>query len=997
MEQRKLKWREGPAVPTSVDQLLASRYSQLLQWGAVLTRGDAGKTEEIVQELCLYFTLTRPDLTSVANLDGYLYTSLRHIYLSGLARSSREALHFVSVAEFDSFDSALAGKPSGDPLQRQNDLRRICSYTVWRKESAKSASYFILHFFHGYARREIAELACLPISAIYNKLKIARAEVTSYLEEPGKLRIVHRDLPPQTKLSWSLLPAPELFNELRNSILQARTSDCLDEEQLLANYRTTVPKPISCPLLAHIVSCERCLAVVDRHFRRPTLRDREPLDCLGTSSDGSNSSGGAGGASQKAMLQAVQRRWGRIHEHRPRTLSIAVNGHIIASHDVQAEHSKLSARIERPEDARFVEVFSEQDVRLALLSIGELPPQGSPVRTQLVELSDARWLELSLTFDGLGLDGQVAYFDPALASEAVDEDPAWEFNPALQTAPDRFQLRALYAAFRSMLAAIVPSSAFAWTLVLTVLLGAAGYLAYRHANPPTEAAKILTESVKAETAALQGQTEHQVLRVEEVSANGKVLERGTIDLWKDGDGDRYLRRLYDSQHQMLAAEWRNKSGEHNSRPAIKGGSGTHHPLVMTDFWDQDLSVHAFSTLAGRDLRMHAVKEGYELMTAGPIEGHPQLVSAALILDRRLHPVRETLRVRSGGNVHELRFVQASYERKPRASVPDAMFDPVSASSVHDLHPLGIRPPHLPVAEDNVPLLAELQIAVLYQLNRLGADTGEPIEVKRTEDGRLQVSGSIADNTLKQKIAAQLKSLPNHQLLELKLFSPHELRVRASHVPQTPATRVYEINQAKSAADTTLRKYFQAKGLSGERLDSAVVTFSQDALQHAQLALQHAYALDRLGGALSATELRSVSLTTQQQWTEMLHRHASDLEEQLKAIRSQLAELSPAASLPNEAGRPVPMENPLQFSQAANQLLQQVQELNRRISNLFASGTSGEGQPIQDDFVAAIIKAIPLQSAREIKSFAIELSSSAAPPTMQRPDNGDAPKIPGQSQ
>ena len=181
------------------------------------------------------------------------------------------------------------GNSAGDPLQRQNDLRRICGYAVWRKESSKSASYFILHFFHGYGRREIAELACLPISAIYNKLKIARSEVVSYLETPGKLRIVNRDLPPQPALSWSLLSAPELFSELRKTILRARLSACLDPEQLLAHYRAAAPKPISCSLLAHIVSCERCLSVVDRHFRRPTLQDREPLDCFGSPSEGSNS------------------------------------------------------------------------------------------------------------------------------------------------------------------------------------------------------------------------------------------------------------------------------------------------------------------------------------------------------------------------------------------------------------------------------------------------------------------------------------------------------------------------------------------------------------------------------------------------------------------------------------------------------------------------------------------------------------------------------------
>jgi hypothetical protein len=415
---------------------------------------------------------------------------------------------------------------------------------------------------------------------------------------------------------------------------------------------------------------------------------------------------------------------------------------------------------------------------------------------------------------------------------------------------------------------------------------------------------------------------------------------------------------------------------------------------MTEFWDQDLSANAFSTLAGRALRVHAVKEGYELTTDGPIEGHPQLVSAALVLNRRLQPVRAALRVRAGSNVHELRFVQAIYERKPRASVPDAMFDPTSYSGARDLHPMAIHPPHLPVTGESAPVLAELQIAVLYQLNRLHADTGEPIEVKRTEDGHIQVSGAIADDALKQQITAELEALPNHDLLDLKLFTPRELRVRASRALQTPATRLYEINQEKSAADTTLRSHFQAKGLSGEQLDSAVVTFSHDALEHAQLALQHAYALDRLGRALSATELGSVSLASQQQWTEMLHQHASALQEQLLAIRAQLSQLSAsAAAMPETTVGSVPIENPLQFSQAAGQLLQRVQELDRHVSNVFASGTSGEAQASQDDLVAGIIKVVPLQPSTEIKSFAMELSSSATPAATHGPNDGDVQKIP----
>src|ERR1700734_3797578 len=232
MEHRNLNWPERIET-LQVDKLLASRYGQLIQWATVITRGDKGKAEEVVQEFCLYISLVKPDLGAVANLDGYLYTCLRHIYLSSLTRASREALQLVSIEDFDSFAFAVSANPAGDPLQRQNDLRRICTYAVWRKESAKSASYFILHFFHGYGRQEIADLARLPISAIYNKLKVARSEVVTYLGDPGKLRVVDRNAPPVPALSWTLLPTAELFKELRQTILRARHSECLPLEELL--------------------------------------------------------------------------------------------------------------------------------------------------------------------------------------------------------------------------------------------------------------------------------------------------------------------------------------------------------------------------------------------------------------------------------------------------------------------------------------------------------------------------------------------------------------------------------------------------------------------------------------------------------------------------------------------------------------------------------------------------------------------------------------------
>src|SRR5215475_11384993 len=100
---RKIQSRpSSPQKAAAPTQVLELYYGKLRKWGAILTRGDKGMAQEIVHDLCLYFTVVKPDLSQVENLDGYLYTSLRHIYLSALTRSSREAVQLVNIADFDS-------------------------------------------------------------------------------------------------------------------------------------------------------------------------------------------------------------------------------------------------------------------------------------------------------------------------------------------------------------------------------------------------------------------------------------------------------------------------------------------------------------------------------------------------------------------------------------------------------------------------------------------------------------------------------------------------------------------------------------------------------------------------------------------------------------------------------------------------------------------------------------------------------------------------------
>jgi DNA-directed RNA polymerase specialized sigma24 family protein len=989
MEKTKSKWRNTQA-GTEAESLLETYYSQLMKWGAVLTRGDKGMAQDIVHDLCLHFTLAKPDLSQVANLDGYLYTCLRNIYLSALARSSREATQFVSVAEFDSIHFALNTRSSDILLQRQNDLRRICSYTLWRKESSKSASYLILLFFHGYCRREVAEIACLPIAGIYNKLKIARAEVKSYLEGSGKLRVATREIPPEPDLRLSPVSFIELFSEFRETILHANSAECIPVEALLSNYQSAKPKPISCSLLSHIVSCQRCLTLIDRHFRRPTLEDREPPEDFGAIVDPKGTDTASRDSGYGAMMRIIGRQRERVYEHRPRTLSIAVNGKITAFHDVQGERSALASRIENPENAQFVEVFTEQQVRLALLPIGDRPPEGSHVYTQRVSLSDDRWLELVISFDGLGLHTEVTYFDPALAVEAAgeatdDEAPAFALvdRTKSQSVPSVQASRTLiFAGFARYIRAVMPRPALAWAVVLGCVVCVAGYFVSRYARGPLDANEILSQSIRVETTDLLGQTEHQILQYEEATIDGHVLEQATIDLWKEGNSGRYMRRLYNGQHRLIAAEWRTKDGKDGvyTIAGDGGASDADRELATSTGWREDVSTSSFRALASRQMQIRAIGENYEVTSTGMARDGLHPLSATLVLDHQLRPVSETLQINSGSTARTIRLVQVGYERRPASSVPNTAFDPdfLGRHSTADkdiLSPLNQTRSGTMVADLR---LVQMQIAALYQLGKVGADTGEPIEVTRTPDGHIRVSGTVADDSRKQQISTGLNSVPDHQLLEIRLVSQSDLRMAIPSMRSTSpqATNVYSVGQTEAPAAAVLRKYFAAKGWTGERVDSAVAQFSQSALGHAQRALQHAYALDRLGSAFTAGELKSVSPASQRQWAEMAARHATALETEVNGLDKQLAQIAPAhGRTPQPEGIHLQIDNPGEFARAASQLLRQTQNLNRSVGNTFASGPAGKTAQSPDSLVADALQAIPLQSAAEIAHFASHLADS----------------------
>lgn len=1000
METAKSKERNPPRA-VDFEQLIEGYYEKLQKWGVVLCRGDRATAQEIVHDLCLHFILARPDLSQVANLDGYLYTCLRHIYSSALARSSREALQTFSIADFDSVQFALHARITDSLLDQQNDLRRICNYAVWRKESSKSASYFLLLFFHGYTRREVGEIARLPLAAIYNKLKVAREELKAHLVESGKLRTARRDVPPIPDLRAGTVSSVELFQELRENIFRERSSDCLQEETLLAHYRTSIPKPIPCSLLSHIVSCEQCLSLLDRHFQRPVWQDREPPGSSWSTKDGD----GVGAASHPhsgyhAMKSLVRRQKDGIYEHRPRTLSIAINGRIVALHDVQSERSTLASRVEHPETVQFVEVFADQLIRIALLPIEALPPGGSHVHTQTVALSDGRQLELTVSFDGQGLHSEVTYLDPALAAEALEETPD-DTSLAVESVPVLASLPALLGkgqTIREWIAhaidAISPRFAPAWAAMLASVLGGAGYLAYRYTHAPLDARTILNNSVKLEAANEKGQVEHAIMRFDAVDIDGRTVWQGTVDTWHEQSTGRTMLRLYNTQHRLIAAEWRRQNGENGSFEEPAGGpvSPTDQKVAESELWKYDVSVRAFQTMASQHVDIRKVRSDYELTGSGLSSGPFRVVSATVVLNRSLHIVGETLHMRNGYEFSEVRFVEASYNYLPTASVPESIFDPSDLNS--GMHSnLGASSSkngigtHLAEMD---PRLVQTEVATLYRLSELGADVGVPIEITRTPSGHIRIAGMVGSEGLKSRIIAELENVPNRQLLEIDLKTEKNFRIPIP-APRlvAPPTDVYNMTHEVSPADPVLRRYFAAKRIPGGQIDSTVSQFSRDALDHAQRALQNAYALDRLGSSFSANELKIMGPAAQQQWAAMVARHSSALETELDELRQQLSPLSSAGNAGYSRRQFSTIDNPADFASSARKLLLETQDLNRAAGSAFSSGLTGAAAGKSADFIGAAMESIPLGDAEQVVEFASRLTNA------KKPGNSSAGRYPRQ--
>ena len=165
---------------------LPKRYAMLRRAALYLARGDEAEAGDLLHDTFVRFLLLRPRLDAIGNLDGYLYTMLRNVYLSRQRRHVRRKALVAETIDVDLL-AVMVDEPEPDErLRMRDDLMRLVDHACERTRVSRGASAWVLRCVHGYYPAEIARLMKMPPRAVDRALHVARREALEELRRPSR-------------------------------------------------------------------------------------------------------------------------------------------------------------------------------------------------------------------------------------------------------------------------------------------------------------------------------------------------------------------------------------------------------------------------------------------------------------------------------------------------------------------------------------------------------------------------------------------------------------------------------------------------------------------------------------------------------------------------------------------------------------------------------------------------------------------------------------------
>lgn len=995
------------------EQVFVRRYERLRSWALHLTNQDRAQAEDLLHDAFIQFLLTRPDLGAIQHLDAYLCGVLRMLWLSQLRQAARRPTAQLSIIEYDSAELGLRLTDPRDALKARDELRAICRYACLRKESLKTGGVLILRFFHGYYPSEIARVLRSSRNVVDTRLAAARSEAKLYLDAPERLSFI-KPAPAQEGVPV-MTKTDDLLQELRHTVFRSRQGVCPSAQEWREIYQEEAVTALSNAQLSHAVSCPACLEQINQLLDLPPLAERFPTDTLrpeaNTSDPGdddpqSGASGTTGGGAAD-LQQRAQRRLREVFEHRPQELRIAVNGVPRGAQKIHAALNEQTLEINQTEPISFVEVFSEQGLRLLFLPVAESNNNNAPQAAR-VDLSDDRWLELTLRCHESQATLNVGYGDPLLAAEntalAEDETEFALLPPPANAATIAARLRRLIARLRPAKSErdewpslFAPRSVLRPGLAVALALVVIGLAFWRWlpTAPAVSAAELLRKSIAAEAqlSAATDQATRRTINLEERDATtGQLRARHRIEVWQKGKLTK-ARRLYDSRDQLLAGEWQQAGGRRLAyRPP---SSRVQSEAARAPVWRVELAAQEFAALVGAAAATLVEQpDSYLLNYEMPPEGTPtaigRLMKAALriskadlrAIEQRLLAQVDAAAARATQRAPQLieyRFIESAFERRPADGVPPAVFQvdaelqsavaaPTSLIAPPAEGKQSVTAPSSEVTSGAAQLsereLAELEIEARYLLDQVNANLGEQVSITRLPKPGVRVRALVETDERKAQLLAALAPLRPRPGVSLEVVTYAEAQRRSNAAPGTPTVFTEaEAGQRQLPVAPELRRYFTAQAarqpqLTGGRapavwIEEQIARFAGQMQSQAARPLRHAWALKNLFRQIPPAEARSLSPAAQDKWRAMARAHALAIQRETAELRRQLQPIFfPQA--PDEAGE---VSNEDDLAAIAERLVELTSLHDNRISKAFSQSTGAASAIELDQQLGRSLRAV----------------------------------------
>ncbi len=988
--------------PTHVE-LFVENYDTLRRWAAHFTESGQD-AEDLLHDTFIQFTLGKPDLNSIQNLEGYLYILMRNLHLSQLRRATRLPVRSLSVVEFDTADVSFWASDPRDRLRLRDELGAVCHYACVRKESAKAGSVLILRFFHGYYPEEIAAVTRSNRSAVEKRLQKARAEAKLYLEDPDRLGFIDQ----KTAKASAPVVSPmgdDLRLELREQIFNSRQGECLTTAMRQAIYAPegTEENSLDHRTIAHIVSCGRCLEEVNSLLGLPPLSSRYPLDTLGKdpgkkggSSGGGGGEGGAGTGGPDMLDSFIRRRDAHFH-HKPQELCISVNGQLQGFQKVVSGNSEMTLIIDAAETLGFVEVFSDQGLRLLMLNV-EPPPAGEGRQFARVELSAGRTIDAHLNFAGAFPALQVTYHDPALAIEAAAETtdvPEATANdktalPSLPATPARKETKwsarlGLKSLFKGLGYCLEPTkiTAVCGVLIVTAVAGYL-YLTRPVEKPPLTAGDLLASAAKNETA-LAADPElavHRTYKIEEWS-NGGLKSRRRVDDWEKRDAS--ARRVFDEKENMVAGFWRAegrqsqvfKLGE-KLRSVLPGDDPAAESVAETKPSAAEFAAVVEKAGALSRLKLEESANAFALTYKKEADADQppatnklpgELLLASLVLERTsLQPAGETIVLRVGTETREYRFTDIRVEQKPVADVSPLIFLPeanlLRGATKVDKPTVELTGEITPGADTNLNTAInaanatnspagtrgatlETEVEVFKLLDSVNALSGEQISVSRTPQGQLKISGVVDSAGRKTEIVAALASVRAGRgvLIEIKTAEEAARRkaaAKSSNVTVSTESHAFDTDQSMPVA-AELRALLAKRGVAPENMDQEMRAFAGTVTATSRSLRRNALALKQIAERFTPAEVERLEPGKKEEWKALVRSRARAVAGDVRQLSSQLAPLFPGSQ---GGGGSADVKDASDAAPAAQRLFGLAAACDAQVSQSFAITGGKESAPVR---------------------------------------------------